>query len=59
MIKLLSAATLLFLSLTAFAQSVDEKLGSAMNSSDFFGLYDTYNNTDKATINPFLEVFSR
>ncbi|MBS5527771.1 MAG: retropepsin-like domain-containing protein [Prevotella sp.] len=43
----------------AKAQSIDERLGTAMNSSDFFGLYDIYYNTPKDSINPFLEVFSR
>lgn len=43
----------------AKAQSIDERLGAAMNSSDFFGLYDIYYNTPKDSINPFLEVFSR
>ena len=41
------------------AQSIDERIGSVMNSSDFFGLYDIYHNTPKDSINPFLEVFSR
>ena len=41
------------------AQNIDERLGSAMNSSDFFGLYDIYHGTPKDSINPFLEVFSR
>lgn len=29
---------------SAKAQSIDERIGAAMNSSDFFGLYDTYYN---------------
>lgn len=41
------------------AQNIDERIGSAMNSSDFFGLYDIYHSTPKDSINPFLEVFSR
>lgn len=44
---------------TANAQSIDERIGTAMNSSDFFGLYDIYHNAPKDSINPFLEVFSR
>lgn len=41
------------------AQSIDERIAAAMNSSNYFGLYDTYYNADKDSINPFLEVFSR
>lgn len=44
---------------SAKAQSIDERIGAAMNSSDFFGLYDIYHNAPKDSINPFLEVFSR
>lgn len=44
---------------SAKAQSIDERIGAAMNSSDFFGLYDTYYNVPKDSIHPFLEVFSR
>lgn len=43
----------------AKAQSIDERIGTAMNSSDFFGLHDIYYNAPKDSINPFLEVFSR
>ena len=43
----------------AKAQSIDERIGAVMNSSDYFGLYDIYNNTPSDSINPFLEVFSR
>ncbi len=41
------------------AQSIDERIGTAMNTSDFFGLHDIYYSTPKDSINPFLEVFSR
>lgn len=41
------------------AQTIDKRIGAAMNSSDFFGLYDTYSSAPKDSINPFLEVFSR
>lgn len=41
------------------AQNIDERIANAMNSSDFFGLYDIYHSTPKDSINPFLEVFSR
>ena len=43
----------------AGAQSIDERIGAAMNSADDFGLYDTYRGADKDSINPFLEVLSR
>jgi len=43
----------------AKAQSIDERIGTAMNSSDFFGLHDIYYNAPQDSINPFLEVFSR
>ncbi len=45
--------------LTAKAQTADEKIGEAMNSSDWFGLYDVYSATPKDSIDPFLEVLSR
>lgn len=45
--------------IAANAQSVDERLGAAMNSSDFFGLHDVYHAAPKDSIHPFLEVFSR
>lgn len=41
------------------AQSIDERIGTAMNTSDFFGLHDIYYSTPKDSINPFLEIFSR
>ncbi len=43
----------------AKAQSIDERIGTAMNTSDFFGLHEIYYSTPKDSINPFLEVFSR
>lgn len=43
----------------AQAQSIDERIGAAMNSSDYFGLYDIYHNAPKDSINPFLEAYSR
>ena len=43
----------------ARAQSIDERIGAAMNSSDYFGLFDIYYNASKDSINPFLEVYSR
>lgn len=41
------------------AQTIDERIGAAINSSDNFGLYDIYYNAQKDSIDPFLEVFSR
>lgn len=43
----------------AKAQCIDERIGTAMNTSDFFGLHDIYYSTPKDSISPFLEVFSR
>lgn len=57
--KILSLITLLAISISAIAQSIDERVGGAMNSSDHFGLYDIYHSSPKDSINPFLEVFSR
>lgn len=57
--KILSLITLLAISISAIAQSIDERVGAAMNSSDHFGLYDIYHSSPKDSINPFLEVFSR
>lgn len=50
---------LLVITISASAQSIDERIGAFMNSSDYFGLYDTYHSVPKDSINPFLEVFSR
>lgn len=47
------------LSVSAKSQSVDDRIANAMNTSDYFRLYDTYYNAPKDSINPFLEVFSR
>ncbi len=41
------------------AQTIDEKLGNAMNAADWFMLDSIYNTTPKDSINPFIEVFSR
>ena len=43
----------------AAAQSADERIATAMNNADWFGLNDIYNSTPQDSINPFLEVFSR
>lgn len=46
-------------SLSAFSQSIDEKIGDAMNASDWFALDSIYSATPKDSIHPFLEVYSR
>ncbi len=45
--------------LAGFAQSVDERIANAMNTSDWFALDSIYNEVPKDSISPFLEVFSR
>lgn len=45
--------------LTCTAQSIDERIANAMNTSDWFALDSIYNGVPKDSINPFLEVFSR
>ena len=57
--KILSAILCCIISVTAYAQSIDEKIGSAMNASDWFALDSLYSSTPKDSIHPFLEVFSR
>lgn len=43
----------------AFSQSIDEKIGNAMNNSDWFALDSIYKSAPKDSIHPFLEVYSR
>lgn len=57
--RLLFLFVIVVSALAAKAQSVDERLGTAMNSQDYFGLYDTYYSAGKDSVSPFLEVFSR
>ena len=57
--KIFSFIALAVVGISATAQSINERIAAAMNSSDYFGLYDTYYSADKDSINPFLEVFSR
>ena len=57
--KILSAILCCIISVTAYSQSIDEKIGSAMNASDWFALDSLYSSTPKDSIHPFLEVFSR
>lgn len=46
-------------SLTCFAQSYNERIANAMNTSDWFALDSIYNVVPKDSIMTFLEVFSR
>jgi len=57
--KFLSALLVYIISSSAYSQSIDEKIGNAMNASDWFALDSIYSATPKDSINPFLEVFSR
>lgn len=57
--KSLLALSLCLSSLGVFAQSFDEKIGDAMNRSDWFALDSIYSAAPKDSLNPFLEVFSR
>ena len=57
--KLLLLLVIMISSLVGSAQSYDERIATAMNSSDWFALYFIYNVAPKDSIMPFLEVFSR
>ncbi len=57
--KLYTFIAIVAVSISAIAQSIDERIGAAMNESDYFGLNDAYNSANKVSINPFLEVLSR
>lgn len=57
--KYILSALLGVVSLSAFSQSTDEKIGNAMNASDWFALDSIYSVTPKDSIHPFLEVYSR
>lgn len=52
-------AAIAFSGAVASAQSIDERIGAAINASDDFGLYDEYRSAPKDSINPFLEVLAR
>jgi len=54
-----SAALGCLFALSVHSQSIDEKIGNAINASDWFALDSIYNATPKDSINSFLEVFSR
>jgi len=57
--KLLLSVLLSISTLASSAQSIDERIANAMNSSDWFTLDSIYNEVPKDSISPFLEVFSR
>lgn len=57
--KHLLSVTFMVSSMICFAQTIDERIANAMNTSDWFALDSIYNATPKDSINPFLEVFSR
>jgi len=58
--KLLLALSIVFATaLQITAQTIDEKIGNAMNTHDWFALDSIYNAAPKDSIHPFLEVFSR
>lgn len=57
--RLLLCVALTISALMTSAQSVDERIANAMNTSDWFALDSIYNEVPKDSINPFLEVFSR
>lgn len=57
--KLFSIVLISLVSVAVRSQSIDEKIGYAMNTSDWFALDSLYSNAPKDSIHPFLEVFSR
>lgn len=57
--KLLLSTIIIISSLACSAQSYDERIATAMNTSDWFALDSIYNAAPKDSIMPFLEVFSR
>ncbi len=57
--KLLLSVITLVSSLVGAAQSYDERIAMAMNTSDWFALDSIYNSSPRDSIMPFLEVFSR
>ena len=57
--RILLSAFVGILSLSGYSQSVDEKIGNAMNRSDWFALDSIYNSVPKDSIHPFLETYSR
>lgn len=57
--KFLLSVIASIISLTFFAQSIDERIANAMNTGDWFALDSFYSTSPKDSIMPFLEVYSR
>lgn len=57
--RILLYAFVSIISLSGYSQSVDEKIGNAMNRSDWFALDSIYKSVPKDSIHPFLEIYSR
>lgn len=57
--RILLCAFISIISLNGYSQSVNEKIGNAMNRSDWFALDSIYNSVPKDSIHPFLEIYSR
>ncbi|MDE6581615.1 MAG: hypothetical protein K2K47_03700, partial [Duncaniella sp.] len=57
--RILLYALFSIISSSGYSQSIDEKIGNAMNHSDWFALDSLYNSVPKDSIHPFLEIFSR
>lgn len=57
--KFFLSALVGLVSLSVYSQSIDEKIGNAMNASDWFALDSIYSAAPKDSIHPFLEVYSR
>lgn len=57
--KFLITVFICLISATAYSQSIDEKIGNAMNASDWFALDSLYSVTPKDSIHPLLEIYSR
>ena len=57
--RILLCAFISIISFSGFSQSVDEKIGNAMNHADWFALDSIYHSVPKDSIHPFLEIYSR
>lgn len=57
--KLLLYVIITISALASTAQTIDERIANAINTSDWFALDSIYNKAPKDSIDPFLEVFSR
>ncbi|MDE5608449.1 MAG: retroviral-like aspartic protease family protein [Muribaculaceae bacterium] len=57
--RIILGAIISIISMCGYSQSVDEKIGNAMNSSDWFALDSIYHSVPKDSIHPFLEIYSR